>query len=252
MKADLPLFSGRYVPVSPGGVRTSRLALERALGEGALGATWRSRLPDGTPVAAKRLRDSRPEVRRRLEELQRLDLDPRSLLPLRAAFEDGRWLWAVFELDDGASLDRLLQRARLRPAQAVVVGRGILEALAALHAAGAWHGAVHARNVHVGEDGTVRLSDYGLATPGAEADARGEDVGATGALIAGALGWGSRLPRTSLGLALRAITGSRRLMPAGKEAAYASLTLWEALGERGAGAEESARRQLGAIVAELR
>lgn len=222
------------------------------MGGGALGTTWRSRLADGTPVAAKRLRDSRPEVLRRLDELQRLDLDPSTLLPLRAAFEDGQSLWAVFELDGGAPLDRLLERAALRPAQAVVVGRGILDGLATLHGSGAWHGSVHARNVHVGGDGRVRLSDYGLATPGAAADPRGEDVGATGALIAGALGWDARLPRSPLGLALRAITGSRRLMPPGREAAYASLTLWEALGGRGAGAEEDARRQLGALVADVR
>lgn len=251
MKADLPLFSAAAAPASPEEVRTSRLVLERCMGGGALGITWRSRLPDGTPVAAKRLRDSRPEVQGRLEELRALYLDPANLLPLRDAFEDRHSIWVVSELDGGASLDRLLQRAALRPAQAVVVGRGILEALAALHASGAWHGAVHARNVHVGDDGTVRLSDYGLTTPGT-ADPRGEDVGAAAALVAGALGWGARLPRSPLGLALRAITGSRRLMPPGREAAYASLTLWEALGGRPAGAEENDRRQLGALVAELR
>jgi serine/threonine protein kinase len=262
---DLPLFAGTRGPAAASEPRCGRLPLQVRLGSGALGVTWRSRLPDGTPVAVKRLASRGRDLRRRLEQLPRVDPGAQGLLRVLSGFEDDGHLWAVWTLDDGVPLSRLLEGRRLRPVQAVAIGMGLLNALAGLHQAGVWHGAVHGGNVHLGGDGAVRLGDYGLVPdPPRESSAalRAADVNAAGALVAAALGWSpqaeggrrrARLPDSSLGLAVRAITGSRRLLPAGHEAALASLTLWE--GARGMATsrrQARAREQLAALVAEVR
>src|SRR5207247_5494367 len=101
-------------------------------------------------------------------------------------------------------------------------------------------------------DGTARLGDYGLSSaPSGQSPAaqRIADVRAVGALLCSLLGLaadapGSRGARRSkaagspLGVAIRAIAGSRRKLPPGQEAIHASLTLWEA-----AGGMATARRQ---------
>jgi protein kinase-like protein len=262
---DLPLIAGTRGPAGAGEARCAHLPLQERLGSGALGVTWRSRLPDGTPVAVKRLASRDRDLRQRLERLPRAEPGVPGLLRLLSSFEEDGHLWAVWSLDDGVPLTRLLEGRRLRPVQAVAIGMGLLNALVGLHQAGVWHGAVHGGNVHLGGDGAVRLGDYGLVRePRLERPAalRAADVNAAGALVAAALGWTpqagggrrrARLPDSSLGLAVRAITGSRRLMPAGHEAAHASLTLWE--GARGMATsrrQARAREQLAALVAEVR
>jgi len=69
-------------------------------------------------------------------------------------------LWLMSELDDGVWLSRLLELTRPRPAQAVVVGLGVLCALRAVHAAGYAHGSLCAGEVRVGGDGQVRLGGW--------------------------------------------------------------------------------------------
>jgi serine/threonine protein kinase len=256
IQIDLPLFVGAQEPAASVELNCASMLLEEHMGEGVLGVTWRSRLADGTAVAVKRLTARGPDLPARLEQLQRSgNLGNPHLLDLLSVFEevDGH-LWVAFRLDDGVPLSRLLEWGRMRPACGVAVGMAVLSALASLHNAGLWHGAVHPRNVHVAGDGTVRLGDYGLARePACEppASLRASDVLATGALLAATLGHTRR--ESSLGLAVRAITGSRRLMPAGHEAAHASLTLWE--GARGMATtrgKAQAREQLAAMVAEIR
>jgi hypothetical protein len=225
------------------------------MGVGSLGVTWRSRLADGTPVAVKRLRASRPDLKASLERLQR-PVHPGNahLLDVLSVFKEDGHLWVAFQMDDGVSLSQLLGLGRLPAACAVAVGIDVLDALTALHEAGLWHGAVHSRNVHVGRGGTARLGDYGLAgEPADESTAalRAADVRAAGALLASTLGVCGRAG-TALGLAVRAITGSPRLLPAGHEAAHASLTLWE--GARGLASPRrraQARAHLAALVADI-
>jgi serine/threonine protein kinase len=261
----LPLSAGTREPIATGESRCACLPLGERLGSGALGVTWCSRLPDGTPVAVKRLASPDRDLRQRLEQLPRVEPGAPGLLRLLSSFEEDAHLWAVWSLDDGVPLARLLQGRRLRPAQAVAIGMGLLNALAGLHQAGVWHGAVHGGNVHLGGDGAVRLGDYGLVRdPPRESPAalRAADVNAAGALVAAALGWSpqdeggrrrARLPDSSLGLAVRAITGSRRLMPTGHEAAHASLILWEGAGSMATSRRQAqARDQLAALVAEVR
>ena len=173
---DLPLFLGVSEGPPPTELVCGRLPLERCLGAGALGITWRSFLPDGTAVAVKRLNASGRDLSSALEQLQRLEAlgGKANVVDVLSTFQEDGHLWAASRLDDGVHLGRLIEWRRMHPVTAVAVGAAVLEALDSLHQAGVWHGAVHSRNVHVGRDGTVRLGDYGFAH---------EPLGAPGAAL---------------------------------------------------------------------
>ncbi|MGH3741833.1 MAG: protein kinase domain-containing protein, partial [Micromonosporaceae bacterium] len=72
--------------------------------------------------------------------------------------------YLVMELIQGRTLRELLtQRKRLSPAEAIAVADPLLSAVAAAHRAGLVHRDVKPENVLIGEDGTVKVADFGLA-----------------------------------------------------------------------------------------
>ncbi|MDQ6920515.1 MAG: protein kinase, partial [Candidatus Dormibacteraeota bacterium] len=224
--------------------RLTPLQLEELLGRGAHGDTWRARLTDGSRVAVKRIFSVGEDPSAFFQRLERASaVHHANLLEVIRTLEESGELWVVSRLGTGVPLDTLLKGGRIRSGCAVAVGMGILSGLTALHQAGLWHGSVHGRNVHVDLDGTVRLGDHCLSPAPAglsSAALRAADVRAAGALICSML----RVPLESapatgqrqalkvasspLGLAAKTIAGPPRKLPAGYEAAHASLTLWEA------------------------
>lgn len=97
--------------------------------------------------------------------------------------EDGR-AWVALGLVDGSSLaDRVDRDGPLDPAEAIALADGLLDALAAVHAAGLVHRDVSPLNVHVLPGAfaadRVRLLDLGLAGPTGTAAAI-EGAGALG------------------------------------------------------------------------
>jgi serine/threonine protein kinase len=71
--------------------------------------------------------------------------------------------YIAMELVRGATLDARIPRKGMRPAQALPVAIQIADALAAAHAAGIVHRDLKPGNVMIGEDGRVKLLDFGLA-----------------------------------------------------------------------------------------
>jgi serine/threonine protein kinase len=71
--------------------------------------------------------------------------------------------WLVMELVPGGSLDDRLRSGPLPLPDAVRVGRGVLTALSAAHAAGILHRDVKPANVLLRRDGTPVLTDFGIA-----------------------------------------------------------------------------------------
>jgi serine/threonine protein kinase len=70
----------------------------------------------------------------------------------------------AMEFVDGQSLDLLFwQRERLKPAQMVPLASGIAHGLAAAHSRGIVHRDIKPANVLLGRDGSVKVSDFGIA-----------------------------------------------------------------------------------------
>ncbi|MFJ8439807.1 serine/threonine-protein kinase [Kitasatospora griseola] len=86
--------------------------------------------------------------------------------------------WLVMELVAGGSLQDRLARGPLSPQEAARIGRGVLSALRAAHAAGIQHRDVKPANVLLRADGTSVLTDFGIA-----ALSESTSLTATGALI---------------------------------------------------------------------
>ena len=71
--------------------------------------------------------------------------------------------WLVMELVTGGSLADRLSRGPLSPLEAAGIGRGVLAALRAAHAAGIQHRDVKPANVLLRPDGSPVLTDFGIA-----------------------------------------------------------------------------------------
>ena len=72
--------------------------------------------------------------------------------------------FVAMELVEGVTLDRLLfERELLTPQEAVPMGTAVAEALAAAHDQGLVHRDVKPGNVLLGYDGSIKVSDFGIA-----------------------------------------------------------------------------------------
>ena len=159
--------------------RLAELALIERMGQ----RTWLGRTADGTPVAGRWLCRSSGQAGAAVDLAQRAaelsTVVVPALVPVLGSVRRDGAFWLVSELDRGVSLRRLLQVARLAPAQATVIAAGLFAAVDALHAAGHVHGRLHSGNVHVGPGAEVRLVDWGATaiegsagTDGRRTDAR--------------------------------------------------------------------------------
>lgn len=163
---------------SAGKVIDGRFQLLDRLGSGGMGTVWRARdLMLDREVALKEVRPAGPEpqddsgrarelrerVLREARALARLD-HPNVVTVHHIVDSPGTaHPWIVMELVRGRSLQDRLDQGPLAPAEAAAVGRGILAALRAAHAAGICHRDVKPANVLLREDGSPVLTDFGIA-----------------------------------------------------------------------------------------
>ncbi|GAA5707824.1 serine/threonine-protein kinase PknD [Streptomyces avermitilis] len=157
----------------------NRFELEARLGGGGMGTVWRARdLLLHRSVAVKEVRP--PDV-----DFAEYDPDGAHLLRERVLREaralarvehpnvvtihhivdggEGTYPWIVMELVGGGSLADRLARGPMTPAEAAHIGRGVLAALRAAHAAGVQHRDVKPANVLLRPDGSPVLTDFGIA-----------------------------------------------------------------------------------------
>ncbi|WP_280697501.1 serine/threonine-protein kinase [Kitasatospora sp. GP82] len=152
--------------------------LER-LGGGGMGLVWRARdtalhrevalkevrppdpaLLEGDPKAARVLRE---RVLREARSLARLNNPHVVTIYHIVDLPEFPHPWLVMELVTGGSLHERLARGPMSPAEAARLGRGVLSALSAAHAAGIQHRDVKPGNVLLRPDGTPVLTDFGIA-----------------------------------------------------------------------------------------
>ncbi|MDT0347613.1 serine/threonine-protein kinase [Streptomyces sp. DSM 44938] len=174
------------------------------LGAGGMGMVWRARdLVLDREVAVKQVRPLSPEVAREgaaasrvlrervLREARALArLSHRRVVTIHHVVDEGEdsYPWLVMEFVPGGSLaERLRDGGPLEPREAAGIGRQVLSALRAAHAAGILHRDVKPANVLLHPDRGAVLTDFGIAalqrTGAVDSAARSVPLTATGELI---------------------------------------------------------------------
>ncbi|MGY1640894.1 protein kinase [Geodermatophilus sp. SYSU D00703] len=158
-----------------GCVLGNRYALETLLATGGMGQVWRARdVVLERPVAVKLLRSEYTDdptflARFRAEARLTAGLTAPSIATLHDVGESqgpggGRLAFLVMELVDGEPLSALLKREGLLGADRTLgVLRQAAAGLAAAHAAGVVHRDVKPANLLVTAEGTVKITDFGIA-----------------------------------------------------------------------------------------
>ena len=164
----------RAATLLPGGARVGRYVVDEAIGRGGMGVVYRAHDPElDRKVALKLLRVdkakheeaelARARLLREAQTLARLSHPNVIAVHDAGTFEDQVFL--AMELAAGETLAAWLPRThpprRRVLAAYVAAGRG----LAAAHAAGIVHRDFKPKNVIIGDDGRVRVLDFGLAKP---------------------------------------------------------------------------------------
>lgn len=88
----------------------------------------------------------------------------KNIVVLHDSGEDNNHPYLVMEYVDGISLDRLIeQSAPLGTDAAIEIIIQVLDALSYAHAKGIYHRDIKPANILIGKDGTVKVTDFGLA-----------------------------------------------------------------------------------------
>jgi serine/threonine protein kinase len=155
------------------------------IGAGGMGEVYRVRDTRlGREVAIKVLPADRmhDEGRRRrfLKEAQSASaLNHPHIVTIHEIESDGPTDFIVMEYVRGASLDTLIPRNGLRLNELLRIAMPVADAVAAAHASGIVHRDLKPANVMVGESGTVKVLDFGLAKLMADDDSSASRSGDT-------------------------------------------------------------------------
>lgn len=151
------------------GTTVGRWVIETLVAVGGSAEVYRAReQPGGRAVAVKLLRaEAVPDSdrwRRFLDEVRASTLlrHPRIARVEEAGEYDGR-PYMVVEWVDGVTLGERLASGPLPPAEVLRVMHGVADALAAVHSLGVVHRDLSPSNIMLGDDGGVKLLDFGLA-----------------------------------------------------------------------------------------
>ena len=152
------------------GTVAGRYSLQREIGRGGMGAVWLARDETlGREVALKRVGmfpgGTSPDLARAEREAKlAAKLNHPHVVAVYDFVADGDAQWLVMEYVDGVNLAELSKRRRgLKPDVAAPIIRQAAEALAAAHKAGIVHRDVKPSNILVTDDGTAKLTDFGIA-----------------------------------------------------------------------------------------
>ncbi len=146
-----------------------RYEVNRVIGKGAMGIVYEGRDPlIGRPVAIKVIRgdvDPSTELESRFQrEFQSAGrLSHANIVPVYDVGREGRAWYIAMELVDGRGLDALLATAAPDHATSLSILAAIAQGLDHAHAQGVVHRDIKPANVLVGNDGVVKVTDFGVA-----------------------------------------------------------------------------------------
>lgn len=154
-----------------GNIVNSRYRIMSTLGVGGMSVVFRAYdLLEGREVSLKVLRADKlvdPEARRRFYNESRaiaLMSHPNIVNVYDVNFE-GKVQYIVMEYVDGVTLkDRMDQKGRLSPAEAIHYLRQILSALSHAHERGVVHHDIKPQNILLLPDASVKVTDFGIAS----------------------------------------------------------------------------------------
>jgi len=175
-ESELPTRDGsasrsnsREAPVRVGTILGGRYRIDSVLGFGGMGVVYRARdLKLDQEIALKRIRPDRVSPERR-ETLRR-----EIILSRKVTHENVCRVYDLVEIEGeefvsmeflpGRTLKEIEDQERMLPlGRGLAIAKGICGGLAAAHRIGVLHRDLKPENVIVGDDGTPRLMDFGIA-----------------------------------------------------------------------------------------
>ncbi len=146
----------------------SQYTVVRALGKGRFGAVWLATyLPTGESVAIRQVVETSPErqrqIRQVVEAVSALSRELPYLVGYRAVIEQEGRLFLVMHYCPGGSLRQRAHTKKVQPYEALNWTLKLTEALADLHERGFVHNDVRPDKLFLTEEGTLQLTDLGLA-----------------------------------------------------------------------------------------
>jgi tetratricopeptide (TPR) repeat protein len=158
---------------TPGTVFAGRYRMLRRIGRGGMGDVWEADdLVLETPVALKLIDSTDAAARERIlreVRLARQITHPAVCRVFDVGDADGVIFFSM-ELVRGEDLAALLRRVGRLPSEKVVdIARQLCAGLASAHAQGVIHRDLKPANILIDDDGLVRITDFGIAIPRADA-----------------------------------------------------------------------------------
>ena len=159
----------RYV-IASGDVISGRYELDQPIGSGGMATVWRAHdQTTGADVAVKRMHarvqddpDLIERFRREAQAVARLSHPAIVRLLDEGQDDDGPYI--VFELVEGTNLKAIIRdRGPLPPDMAASVVSQVARGLELAHRQGVIHRDIKSHNVMVTDDGTAKLTDFGIA-----------------------------------------------------------------------------------------
>jgi len=137
------------------------------IGQGGMGAVLKAKHPTlDRYIIIKQLTISKPNVIERFKREARIMLDLRDdhIVQVFDHFKEGKYFYIAMEYVDGLSLDELIDDKRyLSNEAAVIIFSEICKGLKHAHDKGIIHRDIKPANVLISKNGSLKLTDFGIA-----------------------------------------------------------------------------------------